>query len=481
VVTKGYARGEYEELETSYERCEVVVKGAGCKKGGQGGVCLVTKYCRKQGGTEVGNDDVKVVGKKYQNYNSGANMDDHFKLDNSNKESTSGNSQNPTHKRSNVDVSDDEVELQVDEALFFMGDAIKDKAQLKNSKREKTLSLIELPRGIFKEGEEVITRKKGIKVGELASNVVLSNASNSGLMRSMHAELIDKNGKGSCNEPIPKGILVTNHGISTNLQDSPIITDQGEEIEGTDYELKPRSHRTMPYVDVQNVESPVEATTLETPNASMCGSEEHDGVFDGASLQDEANAIFRGENDQVIQEACNSFAAIYKVKSTKPHSTTPVHSGIPNVINTGLISYINIVSNEPIMNEVPLSYATKLSPKSLTKANLRKLEANVLNDVYYDVWLPLASVHEVNDRMKNLIYSEDEVEHDENETTNYLASKLKGFGYSPKSLLDQWRKTVVDNEYDPYVDDMYKGQDIPGNIQTICDNLDMKACGRKKK
>ncbi|GJY20737.1 hypothetical protein Tco_0393303 [Tanacetum coccineum] len=124
-------------------------------------------------------------------------MDDHFELDNSNKESTSGNSQNPTHKRSNVDVSDDEVELQVDEALFFMGDAIKDKAQLKNSKRENTLSLIELPRGIFKEGEEVIIRKKGIKVGELASNVVLSNASNSGLMRSMHAELIDKSRKGS--------------------------------------------------------------------------------------------------------------------------------------------------------------------------------------------------------------------------------------------------------------------------------------------
>ncbi|GJX65129.1 hypothetical protein Tco_0299472 [Tanacetum coccineum] len=34
-----------------------------------------------------------------------------------------------------------------------------------------------------------------------------------------------------------------------------------------------------------------------------------------------------------------------------------------------------------------------LSPTSLTKDNLRKLEANVLNDAYYDVWLPFASVH----------------------------------------------------------------------------------------
>nr|GEW48326.1 hypothetical protein [Tanacetum cinerariifolium] len=99
--------------------------------------------------------------------------------------------------------------------------------------------------------------------------------------------------------------------------------------------------------DYTNVESPIEATTLEIPNASTCGSKEHDGVSDGAG---------------------------------------------------------NIVSNEPVMNEVPLSYATKLSPTSLTKANLRKLEANVPNDVYYDVWLHIALVHEVNDRINNSLY-----------------------------------------------------------------------------
>nr|GEV63735.1 hypothetical protein [Tanacetum cinerariifolium] len=36
--------------------------------------------------------------------------------------------------------------------------------------------------------------------------------------------------------------------------------------------------------------------------------------------------------------------------------------------------------------------------------------------------------------------SENEVEHGDNETTNYLASKPKGIGYGPKSLLDQWRR-----------------------------------------
>ncbi|GKC06005.1 zinc knuckle CX2CX4HX4C containing protein [Tanacetum coccineum] len=53
---------------------------------------------------------------------------------------------------------------------------------------------------------------------------------------------------------------------------------------------------------------------------------------------------------------------------------------------------------------VPPSYATKLRPTSSTMVNLRKLEANVPNDTDYDVWLPLDSVHEVNDKMKNSLY-----------------------------------------------------------------------------
>ncbi|GKC72776.1 hypothetical protein Tco_1118659, partial [Tanacetum coccineum] len=82
----------------------------------------------------------------------------------------------------------------------------------------------------------------------------------------------------------------------------------------------------------------------------------------------------------------------------------------------GPISYVNVVHTEPMspmnegekfgnnhVNEFPL-YATKLSPTSSTKAYLWKLEANVSNDADYDVWLPLASVHEVNDIMKNSLY-----------------------------------------------------------------------------
>ncbi|GKB99261.1 hypothetical protein Tco_0985398 [Tanacetum coccineum] len=44
--------------------------------------------------------------------------------------------------------------------------------------------------------------------------------------------------------------------------------------------------------------------------------------------------------------------------------------------------------------------AKKASPNGRANKN----EANVPNDADYDVWLPLASVHKVNDRMKNSLY-----------------------------------------------------------------------------
>ncbi|GJV57278.1 WRKY domain-containing protein [Tanacetum coccineum] len=77
--------------------------------------------------------------------------------------------------------------------------------------------------------------------------------------------------------------------------------------------------------------------------------------------------------------------------------------------------------------------------------------------------------------------SEDEIESIDNEMTNYLASKPLGVGYGTKSLLVQWRETYVNDDYDPYDDDMYEGQDIHDNIQSICDNLDIKKPKMEKK
>ncbi|GJX03853.1 hypothetical protein Tco_0189769 [Tanacetum coccineum] len=69
--------------------------------------------------------------------------------------------------------------------------------------------------------------------------------------------------------------------------------------------------------------------------------------------------------------------------------------------------------------------------------------------------------------------SEDEVEYVDNKMASYLASKPSGVGYGTKSSSEQWRETYVNDEYDSY-DDMYKGQEILDNIQSIYDNLDIK-------
>ncbi|GJW53300.1 retrotransposon protein, putative, ty1-copia subclass [Tanacetum coccineum] len=50
-------------------------------------------------------------------------------------------------------------------------------------------------------------------------------------------------------------------------------------------------------------------------------------------------------------------------------------------------------------------------------------------------------------------------------------------------LLEQWRDSYENDDYDedPYDDDMYEGQDLPDKIQDICDNLNIRVRGRKKK
>ncbi|GKB73941.1 hypothetical protein Tco_0935353 [Tanacetum coccineum] len=77
--------------------------------------------------------------------------------------------------------------------------------------------------------------------------------------------------------------------------------------------------------------------------------------------------------------------------------------------------------------------------------------------------------------------SKDEVTSVDNDMANFLSSKKVGYGTN--SLLELWKKSYVNDDYDfdLYDDDMYEGQDIPDKIQDICDNLDIKVRGRKKK
>ncbi|GJZ78807.1 copia protein [Tanacetum coccineum] len=76
---------------------------------------------------------------------------------------------------------------------------------------------------------------------------------------------------------------------------------------------------------------------------------------------------------------------------------------------------------------------------------------------------------------------EDEVESVDNEMTSFLVSKK--VGYDTNSLLEQWKETYenANYDYDSYDDDMYEDQEILDNIQSMCDNLYIKVRGRKNK
>ncbi|GKD22514.1 zinc knuckle CX2CX4HX4C containing protein [Tanacetum coccineum] len=70
------------------------------------------------------------------------------------------------------------------------------------------------------------------------------------------------------------------------------------------------------------------------------------------------------------------------------------------------------------------------------------------------------------------------------EKINLVEQRLSdGEPYGTTSLLEQWRNTYgdIDHEYDPYDDDLYEGHEISDKNQSICDNLDIKVRGRKKK
>ncbi|GJW62210.1 ATPase, F1/V1/A1 complex, alpha/beta subunit [Tanacetum coccineum] len=55
-------------------------------------------------------------------------------------------------------------------------------------------------------------------------------------------------------------------------------------------------------------------------------------------------------------------------------------------------------------------------------------------------------------------------------------------GYGTNRLLEQWRDSYPDNDdYNPYDDDMYENHEMSAYLQSICDDLDITVCDRKKK
>nr|GEW86992.1 L10-interacting MYB domain-containing protein-like [Tanacetum cinerariifolium] len=94
-------------------------------------------------------------------------------------------------------------------------------------------------------------------------------------------------------------------------------------------------------------------------------------------------------------------------------------------------------------------------------------------------WVKITLVDDEGKPLKNVDSlgdhdSEDKVESVDNKMARFLASKKDGYGTN--SLVEQWKETYenADYDYDPYDDDMYEGQEVPDKIQSISDNLDIK-------
>ncbi|GJX26085.1 hypothetical protein Tco_0232381 [Tanacetum coccineum] len=103
----------------------------------------------------------------------------------------------------------------------------------------------------------------------------------------------------------------------------------------------------------------------------------------------------------------------------------------------------------------------------------RLLKPHLIIISFCDKGKPLTKIDSLGDHD-----SDDQIASVDNDMTNFLVSKMVVYGTN--SLLEQWKESYANDDYDfdPYDDDMFKGQDIPDKIQDICDNLDIKVRDR---
>ncbi|GKE21069.1 putative reverse transcriptase domain-containing protein, partial [Tanacetum coccineum] len=201
-----------------------------------------------------------------------------------------------------------------------------------------------------------------------------------------------------------------------------------------------------------------------------------------------------------VQEECPKNIGAGETKNLKKPSQTPKGFSIGQKMGFKPKQVYQPVSKKHTANTSENKNKNVKPTKEVSKSN----PFDVLTLVKNDVELVTTLVIEKIDKIEKLIIdgkvtlvnnegkplekvdysgdydSEDEVASIDNEMASFLANKD---GYGTQSLLEQWNESYEngDYEYNPYDDDMYKGQDIIDKLQAICDNLDIKVRGRKKK
>ncbi|GJT72215.1 hypothetical protein Tco_1031501 [Tanacetum coccineum] len=139
--------------------------------------------------------------------------------------------------------------------------------------------------------------------------------------------------------------------------------------------------------------------------------------------------------------------------------------------------------NSKVAEKGSLNVAPRSSSTTPIEENIDNLERQILDEKVIFVDDDGKLLYNVDST--GIADSDSEVEEVLNKTTDYMAStslkSVRDSGYGTSSLLEQWRKTKRDYDYDPYDNDLYESHDMSENLQAICDDFDITARARKKK
>ncbi|GJT41434.1 ARID DNA-binding domain-containing protein [Tanacetum coccineum] len=142
------------------------------------------------------------------------------------------------------------------------------------------------------------------------------------------------------------------------------------------------------------------------------------------------------------------------------------NGGTTNLVNNGATSsgssFMNIDNDGEFASNTPIGEKIDKIERQICEGKLRLLDndGNLLSD---------SEVEVVFDKTSNLRIS-----------TSGKDGSDKGYGTN--SLLEQWRDSYPDNDDNElYDDDIYENHDLFEHLQSICDDLDITVCGRKKK
>ncbi|GJR72838.1 hypothetical protein Tco_0085203 [Tanacetum coccineum] len=149
------------------------------------------------------------------------------------------------------------------------------------------------------------------------------------------------------------------------------------------------------------------------------------------------------------------------------------NGGTNNLVNNKATSsgssFMNIDNDEECASNTPIGAKIDKIERQIGEGKLRLLDSDG------NTLIP-----------KGIVESDSEVELVFDDVANLgiptSGNDICDKGYGTNSLLEQWRDSYPNkDDYDPYDDDMYENHDLSEHLQSICDDLDITVCGRKKK